>query len=652
MIEIFIDNNRIDLFTKDAIALTKQINDIAEIRKRQADYTNRFSIPKTPNNMAIAEMLNVVGNTSTKPYKYSNASIISNGITITDSGIALIQETKNRQAYDVIIYAGNYDLYSRIKDKYITDLDWSDLEHLFDKYAYQANSVVTTIEDYIYPILETLDGRLTKTTTSLLRVDLNYQVPCVFVKAIWRRIFEEAGLEYSGDFFTDNETYNKEVVPACRNWAKDITDPLDFFKGNNPLEPNAEISAGTDSIVNHIVWANTNISPSPNFSTATGKYTVPEDGTYLFTLRSRLAISYLHIQQFRVTINGVVSGTFSRAELNIELVFGVLIRETNLQLEHQLRTGDVIEFFTDFYDGGPINATELEITNYELEIQQTKREPIAYDSVIDFSKWLPKIKQIDFLKAIMQQYGLIYQRDATGKIKFITIDELLNKVGGISDYTKKLHAENSETYRIGSFFKNNYFRYEYHESDRIGTDYADSSFPIDIDDLEEEGDLVDSIIQASGDWLLFDGWEKIASIHAYRNSESDVTKPPIFTINDNNKLQTIVLDAAPTEAIQIYDSLSDTVLEDLIYSADTLAVGKFLPLHWETLKTEYYSKYITTVQKPVSKKVSLWLTPIDIYFLDMFKVVYLEQYQSFFYLNKVSNFQAGKLSECELIKIN
>lgn len=98
MIEIFIDNNRIDLFTKDAIALTKQINDIAEIRKRQADYTNRFSIPKTPNNMAIAGMLNVVGNTSTKPYKYSNASIISNGITITDSGIALIQETKNRNA--------------------------------------------------------------------------------------------------------------------------------------------------------------------------------------------------------------------------------------------------------------------------------------------------------------------------------------------------------------------------------------------------------------------------------------------------------------------------------------------------------------------------------------------------------------------------
>ena len=117
---------------EDTVALTKQINDIAEIQKRQADYTNRFLCKRTPNNMAIAEMLNVPGNTSTRPYKWASARIVSNGIPVTNYGIALLQETKNREEYEYIIYAGNYDLFSKIDGKYITDLDWSDLIHTFD----------------------------------------------------------------------------------------------------------------------------------------------------------------------------------------------------------------------------------------------------------------------------------------------------------------------------------------------------------------------------------------------------------------------------------------------------------------------------------------------------------------------------------------
>lgn len=97
MIEIFIDNKRIDLFTKDAIALTKQINDIAEIQRRQADYTNRFTVRKTPTNIAAAGFLNVPGNTSTRPYKWSVGKIVSNGIPITTNGQALIMETRTVQ---------------------------------------------------------------------------------------------------------------------------------------------------------------------------------------------------------------------------------------------------------------------------------------------------------------------------------------------------------------------------------------------------------------------------------------------------------------------------------------------------------------------------------------------------------------------------
>ena len=93
-VEVYIADYKLELKEQDTVALTKQINDIAEIQKRQADYTNRFVCKKTPNNMAIAEMLNVPGNTSTRPYKWASARIVSNGIPVTNYGIALLQETK------------------------------------------------------------------------------------------------------------------------------------------------------------------------------------------------------------------------------------------------------------------------------------------------------------------------------------------------------------------------------------------------------------------------------------------------------------------------------------------------------------------------------------------------------------------------------
>jgi hypothetical protein len=649
-VEVYINGSKLELTASAVVAITKQINDIADIQKRQADFTNRFKALKTPANKIIVKHLNTPGNTSTLPYKWSTAQIVSNSIPILQDGVAFVTETTD--AFEFLIYAGNYDLYSRISNKYITDIDWSDLDHLFDKFAWENNNTLAGAIEYIYPIVETLDGRITKAATDVLRVDLNYQFPHVFVKTIWDRIFAEAGLVYSGSFFSTNTKYKNTVVPACRNWVKEITTPFDYYFGNNPLTPNVTISSGGPGTVTHAININTNITASANYNLTTDIYTAPEDGVFAFTLKSTLAVSYLHKQNFKLKINGVFSDVISDVEINIELSFGVYIRNTVLVSEILLRQGDTVEFFTSFYSGGPINTVQLDIADYSLEIRQTSREAIAFGSVIEFEKWLPKIKQIDFLKAIMQQFGLIYQRDSTGNISFIKIEDLLTGSAGISNYTAVFNSEKSESYRIGSFSKKNLMAYAYTDDDKQPAGYADSSFLIDIDDLQEESTEMDSIIQASGDWLLFDNWQKIASIHAYKNTEDNKDNPPTFVLNDNNTLQTVVLATAPTTQIQMYDSLTDTVLGNYPFFSSVLAVAQFAPLHWEVLKAENYLKYIATVSNPVKKSVSIWFTPIDIYFLDMFKIIYLEQYQSYFYLNKINNFLPGKLSDCEIIKIN
>ena len=648
MTEVYIDGKRLDLYTKAAIALTKQINDIAEIQKRQADYTNRFTVPKTPNNMIIAEMLNVPCNPSTKPYKYSSAVIISNGITITSSGIALITETKNRQAYEVIIYAGNYDLYSRIKDKYITEIDWSDLEHVFDKDTW-SDSLANT-EGYIYPVLDTINGDITKTLTPLLRVDLNYQVPCVFSKTIFDRIMSEAGLTYTGDFIA-GDVFSKHLTVADRNYYEDIK-TKDSFNGKTDYSPYPNEENATIPIYPFEQQIDIDIvnQASANYNTSTDKYTVEYRGEYVFTLTAKTGIQACEYFRFKIKVNGVLRDTQTYDLHRADLVYTAV--DMSLTTTLLLEQGDEVEFYWMF--DNDITANALFVYMYEcvLDIRQNRLLLQAYNNTVDFSLFLPKIKQIDYLKAIMQQFGLLYQIDSAGAYKFITIEELLNGDAGKSDYTNKLNSEKGESYSIGNYGKINNLKYGYYEKDKIGTEYADYSYEIDIDNLENEVTGIDSIIQASGDFYIFDKWEKIASVHSFENKETDSTLPPKYEMLSNKELKTVMLVGHEIPQIQAYDSDTDTVLANYVYFSFQFPVGQFKDLYWEVLANTYYPKYIEMVQKPLKKNVDFWLTPIDIYFLDMFKIIYLEQYQSYFYLNKISNFQAGKLSDCELIKIN
>ena len=59
-----------------------------------------------------------------------------------------------------------------------------------------------------------LDGKMNNRNSNPDEIDIEYQVPHVFVKTIWQRIFNEAGLEYHGNFFATNTMFNNELVPA------------------------------------------------------------------------------------------------------------------------------------------------------------------------------------------------------------------------------------------------------------------------------------------------------------------------------------------------------------------------------------------------------------------------------------------------------
>ena len=93
-------------------------------------------------------------------------------------------------------------------------MDWADLVHVFNDTTWSLSKANTS--GYIYPIADTLNGKLVDKAAATVgysdAVSLEYQVPHVFIHTIWQRIFDEAGLEYYGNFLTGTEFLNELVV--------------------------------------------------------------------------------------------------------------------------------------------------------------------------------------------------------------------------------------------------------------------------------------------------------------------------------------------------------------------------------------------------------------------------------------------------------
>lgn len=650
-LEVYINDRRIYLKPSTVVALTKQINDIAEIQKRQADFTNRFTVPMTPENMIAMESLNIPGNTSTRPYKWGVARIINSGVTIVSNGIGIVTETKQQAEYEILIYAGNYDLFSRIDGKLITDLDWSDLIHVMDKDS--ISDSWSNTDGYIYALADTMDGRITNTPeVGVRRIDADYMNPWVYSKEILSRIFAEANLQYTGSFFSSNVDYQNHVTLAAH--LKDEDRPVKF-EGLH-FVPVSLYRYTTDPGIHTVVfiWDANSVAFNDYLAwdNSAKKYYAKNRGS--FTIKSSLNVDlkYCNSIQLLIKKNGVIVDDQDIILTKTDGVLQSYLWEIEYTLD--MDRGDYIEFWYEFYAAyvAADDSNRVEGTFRNTTIKVDSEITNFYKSEIDFSKYLPPIKQIDFLKAIMQQYGLLYQLRADGVYEFITIEDLLNGAGGVKDYSAVYQGEKSETYRIGNYGKTNRFTYNYNDRDKLGVEYADASFGLDIDDLNAEQPAVDSIIEACGDYYLWDEWEKIAATYSYENQENDPDLPPIWELSDNDKLKTALVERHFVNQVQLYDHKAAAVLANYPFFTTNFPVVQFKKLHWQVLADTYYPKFIKMLQKPIKKKVGIWQTPIDIYFLDMFKLAYFEQYQSFFYINKLNNFVEGKVTEAEIIKIN
>lgn len=111
--EIFYKGEDLDLYEDKGLKYTIQVNDIGEIKDRQASYTNSYEVPKTPKNIRLLGGLALPSDTSVTPYTQDNCQVKIEGFDFIVKGWLNVKDTDDN--FKIYIYSGIIEFLKLLK---------------------------------------------------------------------------------------------------------------------------------------------------------------------------------------------------------------------------------------------------------------------------------------------------------------------------------------------------------------------------------------------------------------------------------------------------------------------------------------------------------------------------------------------------------
>lgn len=510
MLEIFVNHQRVNLYENEPIKYTFQVNDIAEIKDRQAHFTNTFYLPKTPNNIYLFGGLGIHSDTSKTPYQKLLCTVKYGGFTLIEKGWLNITETE--QDYKCYIYSGVINFFKTIENKTLNDVPLTEIEH--------TKSLTTVLNSYTghtpYRYLladyngqsHYKDTRNQSLNTNIINIDP--LVPSVQVTYLWNKIHERYGFSYEGTIFQsqafinlwlsypksaglndktqidthrttrplitpntldflplsagkDNEHYELTNLPTKRNGGgfanapKLITGDFIKFKQKGVFSIDLELKTTTyaSPITLYLCKAN-DTAPLKDYEL----YIV--DGLEIpYEKKEKYSFDNIqqkwHIEEW-IEINS--KHTFKlHAEEGVHYFF--IIKQN--QSKGQKRSGTSGNFAGGNSQQDDEVPMQTEILNGKLHIYH---HPHA---IVDFQDQLKQYSVDEFVKEIINRFGLtMFIDENKNHIVYKTLKERLQ--GEVIDWSHKYIERNKEHYVYNTYARQNWFRFQYEDKNATEQD--------------------------------------------------------------------------------------------------------------------------------------------------------------------------------------
>lgn len=644
--ELFLYDKPFDLYENTKLRFTFQINDIAEVKDRQASYTNSISAPKTANNIRILQGLGLTSDTSRTPYSKPECSLRIDGFDLIVKGWFNVKESADE--FKIYLYSGLIEFFKAIENKKIgSDLDLSEINH-----SKNVASVTGSFENSNYRYLITDYNGKTHYGPNDEKINLDYLVPSVSVRYLWAKIHSTFGFNYSGIIF-ENSAFNNLWItyPKAVAVAANETEILDIgapkyacawdTSGSNMFTTAYLLYDTSEYAVNeNYEWIKYPlVSKFGNTFNNDGYFKVKKAGWYRFD--AALVLKNLSIYtNARVTFCFNAPNTTSNEAYNnySEYSFDLAFKDGNpytytLQgnglFTKYLQENDTFVIAIKFYD----DQYTYQWTFFD-DSESTLKVTKIDEQSISFSDELKDFNITDFFKEIVNMFGLtVFPSEHSNNLDYKLLAERVHAAEA-EDWSDKYIERTNERYVFDSYAQQNNFSYQYNDKE---DSFHDSYIKIDNKNLAEKKDIFKSkmyspekelrsfYVGSKGNTFLrvFKLYEKkIKEEEGAVQIEYSALSKRYHYIRANKIDTTVTIGSESIGQEQVVDSIQ---------------VGEFTDLSWQRLLTNFYTQFGKILNDSRIHDISLSLNPIDLMLLDEKKLKYFAQEQQYYILNRLSS---------------
>lgn len=625
---LYVNEVECDLDENEVIAITKQVNDIAEMQDRQADYTAEFKIRKTRAMRDLFELTGEIGANTDIPFTKLPCRYVCNGIEIVPLGYLVISKSDYNYYY-ASIYSGNLNFFNKLEDLTLNDLILSSCNHTWNA-SVQASTNKSEL-NYVYPLIEPSDdAKMNSTNITRTEIYGGWIWPFVKCKAIFDEIILNAGFTTEGDILTD-PTFLKMFMPISEREAS-IT----------------LIAKYKYALTNSATYKFTaSLTALPGGNTIVGDYDFRYFGYYITRFAATYKISISIIQSIYEGEPNIYLRDETVSPIDHQMTMGADQRAGGYRIvhtydiEYAAESGVLLKFM--------ISPCTTYI--YTIHIYDISSPKIGYLTVFNsenpISNYLPDLSQTDFIKMICNFFGLIPEvNNRTRKILFWNYSLLYDNISKARDWSAYLSETDDEVeFKFGEYCRNNYMRFN--DSDDVVADTGLGNMTVDDETLDKKQDVIE-IPVATSDQVKVLGDVIISRIAFNKYNSDDAVYEPEDSIDPRIVIVEQVLEQLTSPVYQKTFGIRDTISGGIAYDVTSPYKARAMKFSDTILNYMSLSRMLT---KTNIRKVKLNLPVYEVAGLKHYIPVYFSQFKAYFYVNSISDYVNGQLCTVELIKL-
>ena len=500
MVRIQLSTGYLDVAEDTAFPLNFGVADVRDVSKRSGAFSKTITLAGTKNNHDLLNHyydVNVVAGTF-DINAVTKCIVIQNGLPVMeDATLQLISVNKEQSTdayeqkitYSVLVKDSQADFFTKLDNKELTDIDFSDFNHILNATNAVATWTNTVADGYKYPITWSNDNFYT----------LKEMRPAIYAKTYFDRIFANAGFQYTWSALTDAH-FDKLLIPftgdaVLSDYSDQVVDAT-----NSEIINGYQVTPGYNtSFTEQLQSWTENSDTSSLFTPLTGSLAVPfyvvggDSLNFQVTIdydlnliNSTAGTAYIvggtnNYFRYKPTVvirkNGVAIANTSGNQIPSTLkysTYNIPVGSTNIDTQSltfnipttNLLPTDVLTIeagveCTQYADAvstvprwrdSTLVIGNLVTVDVELDVQRidivTSFNTSMFPSgaVLNVNQVVPpKVKQKDFVKSVFQMYNLYVEVDPTEPNNLILKNRDTYYDGGLEkDWTLKLAKEKEQ----------------------------------------------------------------------------------------------------------------------------------------------------------------------------------------------------------------